>query len=299
MNLSQRAKDGVKKSIKLALGQALGKLGLEVRRAPRVGGAGGVPPAEEGHGSKRDRSWSFDPEFLTAVEKSKTSVSGVEPMSAQPKLLTTYSSVKYVVQNKIPGALVECGVYQGRHVRLMLETLKAFGDTSRDVFLYDTFAGMTEPGTLDFKPHRKLSAETNRANWLANQQNAAHEYNEACAWPLEAVQRYIFESGYPKDKIHFIQGDIRQTVPAQAPQALLGESHGAIAVFRIDLDWHDLIKHVLDAMYGSVVRGGVVISDDYGTWFGAKKAFDDFLKSRELHPLLFRTDLTERAFLAP
>ena len=62
------------------------------------------------------------------------------------KVFSTYQAVDYIVRNRIPGDFVECGVFQGRMVVMMALTLLELGETDRRIFLYDTFAGMTEPG---------------------------------------------------------------------------------------------------------------------------------------------------------
>src|SRR5690242_7126515 len=73
-------------------------------------------------------------------------------MTARDGLETTYAlfqSVKYICQNAIGGDIVECGVWRGGSMMLVAYALAHFGDTSRELYLYDTFAGMTEPSDID------------------------------------------------------------------------------------------------------------------------------------------------------
>src|SRR6476661_4296757 len=60
-------------------------------------------------------------------------------------LWVLYKSIEYIVKNDIPGDIAECGVWNGGSMLLAAMALKHFGDTSRKVFLYDTFAGMPQP----------------------------------------------------------------------------------------------------------------------------------------------------------
>jgi hypothetical protein len=47
-------------------------------------------------------------------------------------------AVDHIVQNKIPGALVECGVYMGGSIVAVLRALMLQGVTDRDIYLFDT-----------------------------------------------------------------------------------------------------------------------------------------------------------------
>lgn len=65
------------------------------------------------------------------------------------RLASTQDAVRYVVKNAIPGSLVECGVWRGGNMAVASRTLQQLGDTSRDLYLYDTFEGMSEPTEHD------------------------------------------------------------------------------------------------------------------------------------------------------
>ena len=57
-----------------------------------------------------------------------TVLRGIEPS------YSLYKAVQYVVENKIPGDFVECGVWRGGSVILMALALAHFGDTNRKIF---------------------------------------------------------------------------------------------------------------------------------------------------------------------
>lgn len=52
-----------------------------------------------------------------------------------------YSSVEYLARNRIPGDLVECGVFLGGSVLAAARFAEHFGLDGRRFYLYDTFAG--------------------------------------------------------------------------------------------------------------------------------------------------------------
>jgi O-methyltransferase len=60
-----------------------------------------------------------------------------------------YDAIIYIVTNNIPGDIVECGVLSGGSMLLAAHTLMRLGDTSRRIYLYDTFAGMPRPDAVD------------------------------------------------------------------------------------------------------------------------------------------------------
>jgi len=86
---------------------------------------------------------------LSADER-KT-VSAVKPftMTSVERIVSLINAVSYITANKIDGDVAECGVWRGGSMMTVALTLLAHKDTSRELFLYDTFEGMTEPSPID------------------------------------------------------------------------------------------------------------------------------------------------------
>jgi len=80
--------------------------------------------------------------------------------------------------------------------RILLET----GDTARDLFLYDTFEGMPQPGEKD------VTYSGTTASTLMHQGRKDDPSSIWCYAPLEAVKNLVCGVGYPREKIHFAQG---------------------------------------------------------------------------------------------
>ena len=53
----------------------------------------------------------------------------------------------------------------------------------------------------------------------------------------------------------------------------------SIAILRLDTDWYESSKYELEQLYSRVVKGGVVIFDDYYHWDGQRRATDEFFAS--------------------
>jgi O-methyltransferase len=200
---------------------------------------------------------------------------------------TTYAAVEYILNAGLAGDLIECGVYQGRQILMMAETLKARGVLDRDIYLYDTFAGQIQPTVEDYKDNENPTAsyEANLARWKKGQITGASR-----AWKVatvEEVQRNVFLSGYPPERFHFIKGDVLSTLP--------NHLHDRIALLRLDTDWYESTKQELTHLYDRLVVGGVLIIDDYGRWRGCRKAVDEYFASLGARaPFLVRTSGSER-----
>ena len=54
-----------------------------------------------------------------------------------------------------------------------------------------------------------------------------------------------------------------------------------ISVLRLDTDLYASTKIELEILYPRLVRGGVLIIDDYGHWQGARKATDEYFFSKK------------------
>ncbi len=199
-------------------------------------------------------------------------------MTSAERVNTLIDAVRYVVANKIDGAMVECGVWKGGSTMAMMLALKKLGDENRDFFLYDTFTGMTSPTNVDVsfqgvkavKEFSKRKKSVSASNW--------------CFSSLDEVKRNTFSTDYNKDKIYFIQGKVEDTIPENIPQK--------IALLRLDTDWYESTKHELTYLFPLLQPRGVLIIDDYGYWLGAKKAVDEYISNNNICILLNRIDET-------
>lgn len=70
-------------------------------------------------------------------------------MTSVANMFALYKAVEYIAHNEIPGSFVECGVWRGGSSMAMALTLLSQNVPPRDIYLFDTFEGMTPPGTED------------------------------------------------------------------------------------------------------------------------------------------------------
>jgi len=192
-------------------------------------------------------------------------------MTSHHKLFALIVATRYVVDNAVPGAVVECGVWRGGSMQAVARTLLARGVTDRDLHLFDTFDGMPAPTEVDRRHDGKPAVEV-----LARRPDRSGR-----AWAiagLDDVRACMAETGYPADRVHFHRGLVQDTIPAEAPEP--------IAILRLDTDWYDSTRHELEHLYERVVSGGVLLIDDYGYWQGARQAVDEFLDHTHARMLL-------------
>src|SRR4051812_28011584 len=72
-------------------------------------------------------------------------------MTRPAKLHALILATRYLARYKIPGDIVECGVWRGGSMQAIAHTLVAAQDTSRHLYLFDTFEGMPPPSSADVR----------------------------------------------------------------------------------------------------------------------------------------------------
>jgi len=202
-------------------------------------------------------------------------------MVSPDRIYALIQAVRYVSANDIPGAIDECGVWRGGSVAAIARTLLQLQDVSRELYLFDTFEGMTEPTAKDLDYTGKK----------ASQVLADCPGDRCIDAPLEQVKEVLCGTGYPSERIHFVRGRVEDTIPASAPEL--------IALLRLDTDWYDSTKHELIHMFPRLSKAGVIIIDDYGHWRGAREACDEYFAQNRIPILLNRIDYTGRIALKP
>ncbi len=180
-------------------------------------------------------------------------------------------SIQYILQNNIDGAVCECGVDAGYFESVWIDELLKQNIT-RDIYLYDTFTGLTAPGDYDYTCDGaklfKMDKEQVHKYW--SDRIVSDNLNSWCYTPLEKVKQTLYSTGYPYDRLHFVVGDVMQTLRDDA------NIPSKIAILRLDTDWYESSKFELERMYDKVVSGGVIIFDDYYHWDGQRRATDEF-----------------------
>jgi hypothetical protein len=206
-------------------------------------------------------------------------------MTSEIRLFALCNAVRYLVRHNVPGDLVECGVWRGGSMMAAARTLLECGDTTRCLYLFDTFTGMEPPSAKDERYDGKSAA------LLASEHDWKGEESSWVRAEVEEVRANMASVGYPMDRVRLVEGKVQDTIPAAAPEQ--------IALLRLDTDWYDSTRHELDHLYPRLTQRGVLLIDDYGCWKGARQAVDEWLAETGLPILLNRVDYSARIAVVP
>jgi O-methyltransferase len=175
-----------------------------------------------------------------------------ETMVGLERLQNVRRCVETVLEDGVPGDLVETGVWRGGASIYMRAVLATRSIRDRRVWLADSFRGLPPPDAgkypadegldLSIFPELSVSLETVKANF----------------------DRY----GLLDDQVEFLVGWFRDTLP-NAPIE-------RVAVLRLDGDLYESTWDALAALYPKLSVGGYVIVDDFGAIKACKEAIHDF-----------------------
>jgi len=193
--------------------------------------------------------------FKTMPFDSKTREHGTDwpsigySMVGLKRLHNLQACVESILDERIPGDLIEAGVWRGGACILMRGILKLHGVEDRNVWLADSFEGLPAP-----------SNDADSGYDLSN--------NPYLAVSLEEVEKAFQRFGLMDRQVKFLKGWFKDTLP-DSPIARL-------ALLRTDCDLYESTMDVLEPLYHKVSDRGFVIVDDYHTWPPCKLAVDEF-----------------------
>lgn len=224
---------------------------------------------------------NFFPSDFSQTEKTNIELVKLFTMTSLERLVALSRAVDYIVKNNIEGDIVECGVWRGGSMMMVAKRLIQLNDDARKLFLFDTFEGMSAPGDEDVS-----AIDSSEAKKLLDESDKMLGNNVWCYSSEDEVKLNLKKTNYAPDKLFFIKGKVEATLPHP--------SIDKIALLRLDTDWYESTRHELETLFDKMVKGGVLIIDDYGHWSGSKKAVDEFIEKRKLTIFLNRIDYTGR-----
>ena len=174
------------------------------------------------------------------------------------KIIARYELFKKTL--KIPGDILECGVFKGTGHIFWLKLLKIYDHNSiKKVIGFDTFSGF--PKTI-------LNFEKKEANKYIKE---AKYKNDSVA----SINKKIKEAGLQNNS-ELIKGDIVKT----SKKYIQNHRGFRISLINLDLDTYEGTKHALKNFFPLVSKGGVVIFDEYGArGWGESEAVDEYFSN--------------------
>ncbi len=188
-----------------------------------------------------------------------------ETMIGLRRLDNLQECIEAVVADGIPGDVLEAGVWRGGAGILMRAVLDVLGDTTRTVWLADSFQGLP-------KPRPEHPADVDDQHWT----------QPFLAVSIEDVKRNFTRYDMLDDRVRFLEGWFADTLPSAPINTL--------AVLRVDGDMYGSTMDVLQALYAKVSVGGFVIIDDYGEIAQCRTAVEDFRAEHKVSEPLERID---------
>lgn len=168
----------------------------------------------------------------------------------------------YMMASQKPGAIVECGVFKGISLLRFAMFRNLFGNPfSKKIVGFDTFGKFPQTKFLDDQKLRKKLIIDAGEQSISKQQ----------------LLKVLKHKGIDKS-VELVSGDITKTIP----EYVKAHPELKISLLNIDTDIYEPSVTILEYLYPKVVKGGVIIFDDYGVFPGETKAVDEYFKNKNI-----------------
>jgi O-methyltransferase len=177
------------------------------------------------------------------------------------KQLRFYSLIQLVIsvlKNNDVFDFVECGCWRG-HSSFIISKLIFENKKKINFHIFDSFEGLSKSTQED-----------------GSYYNQSQEYQQNLINHFKSSEEFLKkEVLYDFDFVKIYKGWI--------PERFKEVQEKKFSFIHIDLDLHKPILDTLEFFYPRLVKGGILICDDYNSsqFPGAKKAWDDFFKNKK------------------
>ena len=160
---------------------------------------------------------------------------------------------------KIPGSIVECGIFKGNSlIRFLIFRDLIMKSSKKNIYGFDVFGKF---------PKQKIKEDN----------TFAKKHNKNIGEGIELNKLYLNLKKKFKN-FSLIKGNVEETI-----QSFLNKKPKfKISLLHLDLDVYEPTKFVLEKLYSKVSKGGIILIDDYGQVHGATKATNNFLKKKKI-----------------
>lgn len=195
-----------------------------------------------------EKKWDYENGFYLTCETSRIG-----------KFLNHLEIYKKILE--LPGDIIELGVYKGTSlVRLLSFRDLLECDYSRKVFGFDMFGKF--PNSLELESDREFVQSFENAGGFGISK--------------KELDFHLENKGFRNFEL--IEGDILKTIP----EFLAANRSKKISLLHIDVDVYEPTKIILENLWDKVVKGGILVLDDYGTVEGETKAVDEFFAGQNI-----------------
>lgn len=193
------------------------------------------------------------------------------------RFISHYELFKKIIN--LPGAIIDLGVFRGASTFTWAKLCEIFcpTDIRKTVYGFDTFEGFPA-----------LSSEDGPEDRLQDVQVGGYFGGTTVERDLFIARSAMNHDRHLKhaERIKFIKGNVCETIP----EFVKTKGNGLrIALLNLDVDLYEPTKAALHYFVPLMVRGGVIILDEYAvdTFGGESKAVDEyFIKTFGRKPLI-------------
>jgi hypothetical protein len=190
-----------------------------------------------------------------------------QTMIGRARIDNVHECVERVLEEGVPGDLIEAGVWRGGVPILMRGILKAHGVDDRSVFVADSFRGLPPPD----------------AERYPQDAGDVHHSADYLAVSRADVERNFRLYDLLDERVVFLEGWFSDTLPTVRGRTW--------SVVRIDGDLYQSTIEALTNLYPGVAAGGFVIIDDYA-FDACRQAVEDFRDANGIDEPLSPVDWT-------
>ncbi len=191
-----------------------------------------------------------------------------ETMIGLKRLDNLQSCIDSVLADGIEGDFIETGVWRGGACIFMKAVLAAYGETTRKVWVADSFEGLP-------KPDGRYGQDKGDGLWRLRGDLGVG---------VEEVRENFRKYGLLDDNIRFLKGWFKDTLP--------GAPFEKLAIARLDGDMYSSTMDALMALYPKLSRGGYLIVDDYGACAPCEQAVQDYRREQGITTPIIPIDWT-------
>lgn len=191
----------------------------------------------------------------------------IHPVYSSVEVLNfTAEMTRLVIENKVQGSLIECGVAAGSQLAMMQQTQTELGE-QREVIGFDSFEGI--PYATEHDATQPAIGEIDRTKLGLLQTTGVSAHS------LGSVIQNFNTWGVSLENVTFVKGWFENTVKEKAKEI------DSIALLRLDGDLYRSTLECMQHLYPKLSKGGVLIIDDYEL-SGCAKAIHKFINKKQI-----------------
>lgn len=187
------------------------------------------------------------------------------------KVVAQYELFKNAMKNS--GEIVECGVFKGMSFIRLATFRKILDQEGKKLIGFDIFGRFPE---TNFDPDKKPRREF------------IHDAG------IHSISRgelaHVLKRKGLNSKVELVKGDIVKSIPA----FLKKNKNLKISFLNLDTDIYEPSIVILKYLYPRIVKGGVLLLDDYSIFPGETRAVDEYFKDKKVKIHRFSYSLTPR-----